>query len=124
MRLLSAHDAFHLRGATAADGGGFVSYDQNSGTGLVSLVPIPVRRTITESVKGSVLSGKVAAFQAHQPVALQKSVKKGWVTVKTVGLSAKGGYKVTLPAGKAKWRAVALAVEGYAEADGKPFLRG
>jgi hypothetical protein len=121
---LKASDGYHLRGATAADGGGFVSYDQNSGTGLVSLVPIPVRRTISESVKGSVLSGKVVAFRAHHLVALQKSTTHGWVTVKTVGLSAKGTYKVTLPKGKAKWRAVALAVEGYAEADGRAFSRG
>jgi hypothetical protein len=121
--VLKASDGYHLRGATAADGGGFVSYDQNSGTGLVSLVPIPVRRTISESVKGSVLSGKVVTFRAHQPVALQKSTAHGWVTVKTVRLGAKGTYKVTLPKGKAKWRAVALAVEGYGEADGKPISR-
>jgi hypothetical protein len=124
LRLLSAHDAYHLRGATAADGGGFVSYDQNSGSGLVSLVPIPVRRSISESVKGSVLSGKVVTFRAHQPVVLQKATTRGWRTVKTVGLSTKGKYAFTLPAGKAKWRAVALAVEGYGEADGKPISRG
>jgi hypothetical protein len=121
--LKAKDDLYHLRGATAADGGGFVSYDQNSGTGLVSLTPIPVRRTISESVKGSVLSGKVVPFRVHQPVALQKSTAHGWVTVKTVGLSAKGHYTFAFPTGKAKWRAVALAVEGYAEADGKPISR-
>jgi hypothetical protein len=121
--VLKASNGYDLRGATAGDGGGFVSYDQNSGTGLVSLVPIPVPRSISESVKGSVLSGKVVSSRTHQPVALQKSTSHGWVTVKAVGLSAKGGYVFTLPKGKAKWRAVALAVEGYAEADGKPISR-
>ena len=121
--LSAGANLYHLRGATAADGGGFVAYDENSGTGLVSLAPIPVRRTIAESVKGSVLSGTVAPFRVHQLVALQKSTSHGWVTTKTVGLNAKGHFAFTLPAGKAKWRAAALASEGYGEADGKPISK-
>lgn len=120
---LKASEAFNLRGATAHDGGGFVAYDSNSDTGTVSLVPIPARRVITESVKGSTLSGKVAAFRTGQKVLLEKKTGKGWVAVRSAKLNAKGRYALALPASKVTltWRAVAPTVEGYAEADGKPF---
>jgi hypothetical protein len=118
---LKATEAYNLRGATAADGGGFVAYDANSGTGTVSLVPIPTKRVITETVKGAKLSGKVVLSAPHQPVVLEKKTAKGWVAVKSTKLTAAGKYAFTVPAGKATWRAVAPAVEGYAEADGKAF---
>jgi hypothetical protein len=117
--VLKAHDAYNLRGATAADGGGFVAYDGNAGDGTVSLVPIPAHRLITESVRKGVVSGKVVAFKAKQPVVLQKATKKGWVALATHRLSAKGVYSFTLPKAAGKYRAVAVAVEGYGEADGK-----
>ena len=120
--VLPAVDAFHLRGATAADGGGFVAYDQNDYNGKVSLVPIPVRRLITETVHKGVLSGKVVPFKARQPVVLQKSTKKGWVAVATHALNARGVYSFTLPKTIGKYRAVAAPVEGYAEADGKAVV--
>ena len=52
---------------------------------------------------------------------LQKKTGKGWVTVKSTKVNAAGKLRVHVPAGKATWRAVAPAVEGYGEADGKPF---
>ena len=121
--VLPALDAYNLRGATAADGGGFVAYDGNAGDGSVSLVPIPAHRLITESVHNGVVSGKVVAFKAKQPVVLQKAVKKAWVTVATHKLNAKGAYSFTLPKAAGSYRAVAVAVEGYGEADGKPIAR-
>lgn len=120
---LKATEAYNLRGATAADGGGFVAYDTNGGSGTVSLVPIPAKRVITERVKGSLLSGKVVVAKAGQRVVLQKKTAKGWINVKATKVTATGKYAFTVPAGKATWRAVAPAVEGYGEADGKPFAK-
>ena len=116
---LPALDAFALRGATAADGGGFVAYDTSPGNGTVSLVPIPAHRLITESVSKGVVSGKVVAYKVKQPVVLQRAVKKAWVTVATHRLNAKGVYSFTLPKTAGTYRVVALVVEGYGEADGK-----
>ncbi len=120
---LKAANAYNLRGATASDGGGFVAYDANDGAGLVSLVPIPAHRVITESVKGATMTGRVVAFRAGQPVVLQQATKKGWVTVATKRLSAKGTYAFSLAHRLVKYRAVALATEGYGEADGAAVLR-
>ncbi|BEP11971.1 hypothetical protein acdb102_02820 [Acidothermaceae bacterium B102] len=120
--VLPSADPYNLRGATAADGGGFVAYDGNAYNGTISLVPIPVRRTISEVVKKGVVSGKVVTFKPKQPVVLQKSTKKGWVTVATHALTAKGAYAFALPKAAGKYRAAAPAVEGYAEADGKALV--
>ncbi len=117
--VLQAVDAFHLRGATAADGGGFVAYDQNAYNGQVSLVPLPVRRVITVSVHKGAVSGKVVPFRVKQLVVLQRSTKKGWVAVATHKLNAKGAYSFTLPEVPGRYRAVAPASEGYGEAVAK-----
>jgi hypothetical protein len=119
---LQATQAYNLRGATAADGGGFVAYDSN-GNGPVSLVPIPAKRVITETVRGGRVSGKVVISALHQPVLLEKKTGHGWVAVTSTKVNAAGKYAFAIPAGKATWRAVAPAVEGYGEADGKPFAR-
>ena len=122
---LRADDPFDLRGATAADGGGFVAYDNNSSgpAGVVSIVPIPVGRVVSEAVSGGTLAGKVVPFRAGQPVVLQKATVKGWVPVATHRLNAKGRFSFPLAAAKVKYRAVAPATEGYAEGDGKAVKR-
>ena len=122
---LRADDAFHLRGASAADGGGFVAYDNNTSAtgGRVSIVPIPVTRTVSEAVSGTTLTGKVAPFRAGQPVVLQKATAKGWVSIASHKLSAKGRFSFPLAAATVKYRAVAPATEGYAEGDGKAVKR-
>ena len=120
--VLPSADPYDLRGATASDGGGFVAYDANAYNGKVSLVPIPVRRSISESVHHGVLAGKVVVFKAKQPVVLQRSTPKGWVGVATHRLNGKGVYSFTLPKAAGRYRAVAAAVEGYGEADGKALV--
>ncbi|BEP14667.1 hypothetical protein acdb102_29780 [Acidothermaceae bacterium B102] len=115
--VLGSSGGYHQRGATAADGGGFVAYDDQGATGPVSLVPIPVRRTISETVKAGKLSGKVLPGVAHQPVQLQVLVGKHWVVKKTASTSATGAYSFAVTA-KHTYRAVAPLLEGYAEADG------
>ena len=117
--VLPSGDAYHLRGATAADGGGFVAYDGNDYNGKVSLVPVPVRRVITETVHKGVVSGKVVPFKTQQPVVLQKATTKGWVAVATHKLNAKGAYSFTSPKTVGRYRVAAPVVEGYGEADGK-----
>jgi hypothetical protein len=116
--ILGSPGGFHQRGATAADGGGFVAYDNEEATGPVSLVPIPVRRTITEAVKAGKLAGKVLPAKAGQAVELEAQVGKKWIVKKTTKTKATGAYTFTLPATKGIYRAVAPVLEGYAEADG------
>ena len=117
--ILGSGGGFHQKGATAADGGGFVAYDNEEATGPVSLVPIPVRRTISETVvKAKALTGKVAPAKAGQPVQLQLLVGKKWVAQKSTLTKATGAYAFALPAAKGTYRAVATLLEGYAEADG------
>lgn len=115
---LKSDGGYDQRGATAADGGGFIAYDNHGATGPVTLVPIPVRRIISETVKGSTLSGKVAPARAGQPVQLQSYLHGKWLLLKTTSVNAKGVYSFKLPTGKRIYRAVAVEVEGYAEADG------
>lgn len=124
---LRADRPFNLRGATAADGGGFVAYDNDGGGGgfaaTVSIVPIPVSRVVTETVSGTTLSGAVAPFRAGQPVVLQKATARGWVAVTTHRLTAPGRFSFRLPAARVRYRAVAPATEGYAEGDGRAVRR-
>jgi hypothetical protein len=115
--ILGSGGGFHQRGATAADGGGFVAYDNEEATGPVSLVPIPVRRTITEAIHSGKLAGKVLPGVAHQTVQLQVLVGKHWVVKKTSSTSPSGGYSFAVTV-KHTYRAVAPLIEGYAEADG------
>ena len=116
---LGGSGGYHQRGATAADGGGFVVYDNEQATGPVTLVPIPVRRTISETVlKAKVLTGKVLPAKAGQAVQLQLLVGKKWVVKKTTKTTATGVYAFALPATKGVYRAVAVELEGYAAATG------
>ena len=116
--ILGSGGGYHQRGATAADGGGFVAYDSLDAVGAVSLAPIPVRRTISEGVKAGHLAGKVLPAKAGQPVVLQFYSHGKWVVKKTVATKASGAYSFALPRTKGYYRAAAPVLEGYAEADG------
>jgi hypothetical protein len=115
---LKSDGGYHQRGATAADGGGFIAFDNEDATGPVTLVPIPVRRIISENVKGSTLSGKVAPAVTGQAVQLQAYLHNKWVLLKTAAISAKHTYAFKLPSGHRTYRAVAVETEGYAIAIG------
>jgi hypothetical protein len=118
------------RGATAADGGGFVAYDTDDITGKVTLVPIPVRRTVSAGIsveikdnptagtkKSYFVAGFVKPPHAGQAVVLQVLVNKHWVATKVTHTTATGQYRFPVTVTGKTYRVVATEMEGYAEAD-------
>ena len=108
-----ANGGYNQRGATAADGGGFVVYDNQDDTGKIVMVPIPVRRTITAAKAHGQISGRVRPGYAHQPVQLQIKLNGKWVLLKTTSTKANGSYTFAIPDKKGTYRTVAVVLEGY-----------
>ncbi len=114
--------------ALANDQGGFAANDALSYSGKITVVPIPVPRAVTERAAKGKVGGQVLPLTHRSVVALQVKHGKTWLTVRKGATNKAGKYSITLPTlqpgTKATVRVIAVASEGYAEADGKNIVVG